>query len=255
MIPFDQLAQLQSNRQPFALCSVIATKGSTPRKIGSKMIVLPDETEFGRTIQTIGGGAVEHEIRKRALHAIQTNRPSIETIALTQELAMCCGGQMTIFIEPWNPPSNLYLFGAGHINQWVAYFTKPFGYNITVLDPRQKLLAHPHFSHCQSIPDYQLDDIQNLALNESDLVLVATHDHQKDQEIIERLIHCPLQYLGLVGSKRKALMTKERLVAKNIKQFQIDRIFCPAGSEANCETPQAIALSIATQMTSAFNRA
>lgn len=213
------------------------------------MVVIDDGSEFGETIQTIGGGAIEHAIRRHALEAIRTNLPSLRQIALTQELAMCCGGQMTLFIEPYNAPANLFLFGAGHINQWIAYFAKPFDFDITILDPRDDLLSHPHFEGCKTIPGYGDDDILLLDWDLQTFVIVATHSHQKDQEIIEKILPKSFRYLGLVGSKRKAIMTQERLLAKKYQQNQIDRITSPAGLKSPSNQPQHIAMSTVTQMT------
>ena len=83
-----------------ALATIIRTKGSTPRKTGSRMIVFP----CGRIEGTIGGGCGEAEVIEKAFQVIQTNTPSQKrvdlTIGLFYEDGGICGGIMDVFIEP-----------------------------------------------------------------------------------------------------------------------------------------------------------
>ena len=89
---------VQSGNQA-ALVTIIATKGSTPRKVGSQMLVTPD----GRIFGTIGGGCGEAEAKKRALLAIDEGKASACTVAMHNSVAsdegMACGGMMDLFIQ------------------------------------------------------------------------------------------------------------------------------------------------------------
>lgn len=82
-----------------ALVSIIATRGSTPRKAGARMLVYPD----GRIAGTIGGGCAEAEARLQALTALDDNRSFVYQISLSGEAAanegMACGGSMEILIQ------------------------------------------------------------------------------------------------------------------------------------------------------------
>src|SRR5712671_6796849 len=94
------LHELTNQKKPAALCTVVAFKGSTPRKLGAKMVVVADGKPHGRIIGTIGGGAIEHHIRLKALQAIELEKAELVVTSLRNDLAMCCGGEMSIFIEP-----------------------------------------------------------------------------------------------------------------------------------------------------------
>ncbi|KXS45292.1 MAG: xanthine dehydrogenase accessory factor, partial [Candidatus Frackibacter sp. T328-2] len=95
------LANYQGDYDTLALATIIKTSGSTPRKAGSKMVILPD----GQIKGTIGGGCGESEVRQQALDMIrQQGEALIHTIKLSNDLAaeegMVCGGRMEVFIEP-----------------------------------------------------------------------------------------------------------------------------------------------------------
>src|SRR5262245_36774983 len=52
---------------PFALCTVVATRGSVPGKTGAKMIVLADGVPFG----TVGGAGLEERTKEAGLRCLQ----------------------------------------------------------------------------------------------------------------------------------------------------------------------------------------
>ncbi|MBP2641276.1 MAG: XshC-Cox1-family protein [Firmicutes bacterium] len=82
-----------------ALVTIIKTRGSTPRKAGSQMLVMSD----GKIHGTIGGGCGEAEARKWALLALDTEKAMLHTVAMDNDVAaregMACGGEMDLFIQ------------------------------------------------------------------------------------------------------------------------------------------------------------
>ncbi len=96
------LKYLDSEEQkdlPKALVTIVARKGSAPRGIGTKMLILKD----GMMIDTIGGGCVEAEARQKAIQCINEGKPSLITVDMTGNDAdegMVCGGIISLFIEP-----------------------------------------------------------------------------------------------------------------------------------------------------------
>lgn len=88
---------------PTALATIISRKGSAPRQVGTKMLVL----KSGTTVGTIGGGCVESEIKLLSLDVIRSGVPLLKTVDMTGLYAeadgMVCGGIVEVFIEPINP--------------------------------------------------------------------------------------------------------------------------------------------------------
>lgn len=83
-----------------ALATIIATKGSTPRKAGAQILFFRD----GRSVGTVGGGCGEADVQRHAFNVLDTETAKIIDINLTHEIAeadgMVCGGTMDVFIEP-----------------------------------------------------------------------------------------------------------------------------------------------------------
>ena len=86
-----------------ALATIVATKGSTPRKVGARMIVDPDTGLVG----TVGGGCGEAEVIEAAYRVIETGKAQRVNVDLTDDLVSWSpavrGGVMDIFVEPVSP--------------------------------------------------------------------------------------------------------------------------------------------------------
>lgn len=95
----EEIIERQREDLRTALATIIQTKGSTPCKAGTKMLVFPD----GRTIGTIGGGCAEAEVKMKALTSFDTNDACTITVWLLDDDAaqngMVCGGSMDVFIQ------------------------------------------------------------------------------------------------------------------------------------------------------------
>lgn len=94
--------ELRQSGDKAAVATVIRTKGSTPRKTGTKMIVRQDGTLIG----TIGGGCGEGEVIDKAFQVMKTGVPTQHRVDLTKGLFYedggICGGILDVFIEPIN---------------------------------------------------------------------------------------------------------------------------------------------------------
>jgi xanthine dehydrogenase accessory factor len=102
---YDALAGYLDSGETVAVATVIDVRGSVPREVGAKMIVHP----LGRHYGTVGGGCGEADVMRAALDVIQTGRPTIVHVDLTEDVSLqalgVCGGTMEVFIEQAAPAS------------------------------------------------------------------------------------------------------------------------------------------------------
>lgn len=97
----NELSDALESRLAFVYCLVAETRGSTPQKAGAAMLVYPD----GRQSGTLGGGCVEAEVKRKALHALMSDgKPEVFTFHLDDDYGwddgLICGGRMTILAHP-----------------------------------------------------------------------------------------------------------------------------------------------------------
>src|SRR6266545_2831224 len=82
-----------------ALATLVATRGSTPQKVGARILVRGD----GGSLGTLGGGAVEAEAVREAALRVGWGDAIVREYTLstgTDEWGLACGGTMLVFIEP-----------------------------------------------------------------------------------------------------------------------------------------------------------
>ncbi|WP_148568683.1 XdhC family protein [Acetobacterium bakii] len=91
----------EDNQQKKVLTTIISRKGSAPREVGTKMLIFQD----GRTVETLGGGCAEAEIKRSAFSMISENTGKSELISVdmtgvdAEEDGMVCGGLIEVFME------------------------------------------------------------------------------------------------------------------------------------------------------------
>ena len=142
---FAALAEALERGEEVALVTIVASTGSTPQRVGAKMLVYAD----GRTVGTIGGGCYENDAFWKAREAIKTRQAAHVKYELNddfaQETGLVCGGQMEVFIEPVEPSPEVYVFGAGHVGYCVARMAHDVGFRVHVIDDREKFANAERF--------------------------------------------------------------------------------------------------------------
>jgi xanthine dehydrogenase accessory factor len=99
---FQEIIHELQSGETVAMATIVKRKGSVPREVGAKMLVHRGGTISG----TVGGGCGEAEVWRSALNVIDTKRPSMVQVDLTEEIAMesqgVCGGIFDVFVQPWH---------------------------------------------------------------------------------------------------------------------------------------------------------
>ncbi|MCH8318066.1 MAG: XdhC family protein, partial [Bacteroidetes bacterium] len=231
--------------QKAALCTVVNTKGSTPRKQGAKMLVMEDGKIFG----TIGGGTLEQKVIENAIEVIKKKRAATFTHALVHDHGMCCGGTVEIFIEPIMNRKKLYIFGAGHIGKSLGKFAKELDFNVSLIDERDDVFNGWDVRGYNVIHKKHKRAFKELTFDENAFITVITHNHAYDREIIAHCNKQPHAYLGMIGSLRKVEIAKKTFRAgKILTEKEMKDIDWPMGVAIDVQTPEEIAISILAKL-------
>src|SRR5258706_9165577 len=142
---FGAVADALDRGEPAALVPIVSTTGSTPQRVGAKMLVFAD----GRMVGTIGGGCYENDAFWKAREAITSRKPQLIHYELSddfaQETGLICGGQMDVYIEPIEPSPELFVVGAGHVGFQVGQLAPGAGFRVHVIDDREKFANRERF--------------------------------------------------------------------------------------------------------------
>lgn len=248
MTIYQTVARLEANGEEGALCTVVHTNGSVPRHPGSKMVVFPDRTFEG----TIGGGEVESRVIDEALAAITDGKPRLlhfDMVDPARGDPGVCGGQLEVYIEPVKTQPFLIVIGGGHVGKAVVSLGKWLGFRVALSDDR------PEFCTPESAPgadEYYPVAIQNLPsavkIHRDTYIVLTTRGSGVDVEGLPSLLSTPARYIGIIGSKRRWLVTAKALEEKGISRAALERVHSPIGIEIQAETPEEIAVSILAEV-------
>ena len=83
------------------------------------MLVFAD----GSTTGTVGGGKMEATAIEAARESLRLHKPRLVDYELVNPEAGdpgICGGELTLYLEPYMPPHNVYVIGCGHVGRTVV---------------------------------------------------------------------------------------------------------------------------------------
>ena len=89
---------------------------------------------------------------------------------------------------------------------------------------------------------------KSITVHPEDYIVIVTRGHLCDTDAERFALHTDAGYIGVVGSRRKAKIVYDKLVAEGFSQKQLSRVITPIGLDIGSETPAEIAVSIAAQM-------
>jgi len=157
-----------------------------------------------------------------------------------------------LFLEPILTLPVLVVAGAGHVGQAVANLGSLLDFEVTVIDDR------PEYCNSERIPEADHYIVGNISKAMKDIskttdtyIVIVTRNHRSDADTLKECITSEVAYIGMMGSKRKVGLTREKFLEEGwATASQFDRIHAPIGLEIGSQTVHEIAVSICAQLIS-----
>ncbi|WP_426322547.1 xanthine dehydrogenase accessory protein XdhC [Microbacterium sp. E-13] len=260
----DAVRALRDARTPAVIVTLAMVRGHAPRNGGAKMVVSPGEV-FG----TIGGGNLEATAiaRAREMLGSGTAEPDLLTIALSDKAntdygVQCCGGEVTLMLEPVRVVPSIAVFGVGHVGLELARILARQPVDLHLVDSRESVLDPSRLGidgstgplsdaaaqievHHAPVPESVLRE-----LPPGTHVLVMTHDHAEDLAIVDLALRTEgVASIGLIGSRSKWTRFRARLHEAGHDDAALARVTTPIGLPGVVgKQPATIAVSVAAQL-------
>lgn len=260
----DALQRLREARTPAVLVTLATVRGHAPRNGGAKMVVASDDA-FG----SVGGGNLEETAVRRAREMLDAGgvEPELLTLTLSDKAVVdygvqCCGGEVTLLLEPVPVVPVVAIFGVGHVGLELARVLARHPMRLDLIDSRAEMLSPDRVGvpgrtgpfadavaeirrHHLPVPESALADLPAGAH-----VLVMTHDHAEDLAICDMALRTPgLGSIGLIGSRSKWARFRVRLAEAGHDEAALERITTPIGIVGiRSKEPAAIAVSVAARV-------
>ncbi len=281
----DTAVELRAARVPAVLITLAAVRGHAPREAGAKMIVSADDL-YG----TIGGGNLEMTVVTRAREILSGTRapddptptdpvptdpvstgptqvdptpagPEMLTLRLNDRAPakygrQCCGGEVTVLLEPLTVPPTIAVFGIGNIGLELARILSRHDIDLYLSDSRPEHLAELDRLDAPVATIHRefavVGEEVLSTLPSGTHVLIMTHDHAEDLHLCDSALrHGGLGSIGLIGSSAKWQRFRKNLIADGHTPEAVDTIECPIGlPDLPGKQPATIALSVAADLLS-----
>jgi len=245
---FSEIIDNNTSGKSFILATVVKTSGSTPRDAGARMIIYPDGTISG----TIGGGTLEHLVIRESLNMFESEQHHLlKTYQLSESgpdaTGMYCGGEADVFMELFISPDKLIIFGGGHVGRALAQIADGLNFKIIIVDDRPGIISNLKSQVVTILTDESFSD-NFPALDKNSYVVIVTHGHKCDKEVLAKVLKHDCAYIGMIGSARKIKKTYADLVQSGIEKSLLEKIHAPIGLDIGAEGPHEIAVAIAAEL-------
>jgi len=266
---------------PVVLASVLDTRGATPRKGGSRMLV-----SAGECVASIGGGLLEARVIDAARDLLRNHRVRQEMLFdLTGRpgAAGICGGTMQIALRRWagstdqlraeaiasvlhaghdaelaahdlgadgahetlRPDPRLLIVGGGHCALALHDLAQHLDFDLWVFDQRAGCVALPNFSTAHALSgDFEM--LSEALVSPRDVYVVCLNrDYASDVAALQVICLFTPRFLGMMGSRKRIA---EVIAALPEHTAALQSLQAPVGLAIGAQTPHEIAVSILAQV-------
>ena len=260
------LQDCRERRTPCVLVTVTDVSGHAPREPGAKLVVTDNQT-WG----SVGGGNLEEAAVRRARGLLRglaltgatapvTERHSLSDKVPVEHGVQCCGGEVTLLLEPMAVRSAFAVFGIGHVGYEIALLLSRHPVEVHLVDSRADQLADDRLAPVVEGPAdvrvHQVPVLPELVVAELPVgthVLVLTHDHAEDLAILDALLRSDVPgTIGLIGSSAKWTRFRAKLAELGHTREAMDQVRTPIGDPSTSglpsKEPAAIAVSVTVEL-------
>ncbi len=276
-----------SEGRKMALATVVKTWGSSPRPVGSHLVIDAD----GHMEGSVSGGCVDGVVVTSANECIKTGKGELLKfeVATDQawEVGLSCGGEVDILVEPlvdiekkaaflldgdpnqvrelksetemtggeffthvYKPALKMIVVGAVHISQALVRMAETLDIDVTLVDPRTAYASEERFPGTKFLTDWPDEALEKIGINSSTAIITLSHDPKLDDPALEIAVKSEAFYIAALGSRKTQKQRRERLSDKGFSDAEIARIHGPAGLDIGALEPAEIALSILSELVS-----
>ena len=248
---YEIIAEKVRQDEKIAVVTIVGTKGSSPRGVGSMMVVDINGKLLGGSI---GGGQLEEKCKEKARYCIKKGVSQLASYSLDNDadgengLDMICGGEADIFIHVLSKQKKLMIIGGGHIGLALYKFALIVGFRVTVIDEREEFANTARFPSAKVLYGDVTTILKDYDIDIDTSVVIVSHGHKNDEAALGCVVKKDAGYIGMIGSAEKNAKCFSHLKEAGITQRQLNKVHAPIGLDIGGEKPEEIALAIMAEI-------
>ena len=243
---FPELAEMAKSIQveePVALATI--TAHPDPDRVGRHLVVWPT-----KTAGDLGSARVGAAVADDARGLLATGRSG--TLHYGEE-GQRRGEGMSVFVNSFEPPPRMLVFGAIDFATAMARLGSYLGYRVTVCDARPVFATKSRFPDADEVivnwpHRYLAAEVEAGRIDQRTVIAVLTHDPKFDVPVLEVALRCDAGYIGAMGSRRTHDDRLTRLREAGVTEEELTRLSSPIGLDLGARTPEETAVSIAAEI-------
>jgi xanthine dehydrogenase accessory factor len=234
------MADCLQQKEAGAIATIFRAEGNVEAQTGDRLFLKPD----GMVVNQIAEQPLSTRLLQDSYQVLAQGKTQVIAYQLDH-------GFVEVLLEVIHPPVPLLLFGAGYDAIPVVQLAKQLGWHVTVIDHRSTYATHDRFPQADELIVCHPHEFEaHLRLHARTIAVVMTHQYQHDQTLLRSLLPSPIQYLGVLGPKRRTQQLLKDLCLEGFTatNTQLQRLHHPIGLDLGAETPEEIALAIVAEI-------
>jgi xanthine dehydrogenase accessory factor len=241
----EEIARSVEEKEPVAVVTVV--DHPDPAMVGNRAVLWPD-----RHRGTLGSEAIDSAVLEDARGLLVNGRT--ETLHYGPE-GQRRGEGMNIFVNSFEPPPRMLVFGAIDFASAMARLGVFLGYYVTVCDARPVFATKSRFPDAHEVivnwpHRYLKEEYEAGRIDPRTVVTVLTHDPKFDVPVLLEALSLDLAYVGAMGSRNTHEDREARLREAGVTDEQLAKLASPIGLDLGARTPEETAVSIAAEIIS-----
>ncbi|MDA0707727.1 MAG: XdhC family protein [Proteobacteria bacterium] len=288
---WQKIREWDGQGRKLALATVVKTWGSSPRPVGSHLLIDQD----GHMEGSVSGGCIDGVVVSSALDAIKSGKGELLKFEVSTdrawEVGLSCGGEVQVLVDPltniakkaqyildedvtstktydsdteiadgkkythiYKAPLKLIIVGAVHITKVLIAMAEALDIEVVLIDPRTAYANKHRFPSVEINTDWPDEALNDIEITSGTAIVTLSHDPKLDDPAIEIAIKSKAFYVAALGSRKTQKSRIERLKQKGFSEAEIARIHGPAGLDIGSLEPAEIALSIVAELISVHRK-
>jgi len=243
---YDRFAERLRSQQPVALATIVDGPG-----VGHKLLVTTDTDPLG----SLGHAELDRVVHRDALAELEAGRSGLRHYGpegQTTPEDLIDTPVVSVFVESWAPPPQMWIFGAVDFTAALAKVAKVLGYRVVVCDAREIFATRRRFPMADEVrvtwPGAMFEE-RGAQLSARDAVCILTHDPKFDVPAVQGALATRVGYIGVMGSRTTHAKRMQRLAEVGvIEPHDLDRLMSPIGIDIGARTPEETAISICAEI-------
>jgi xanthine dehydrogenase accessory factor len=242
---YETLAERLRAQQPVALATIVDGPG-----VGRKLLVTD-----GDPLGSLGHAELDRVVHRDALAELEAGRSGVRHYGpegQTTPEDLVDTPVVSVFVESWAPPPQMWIFGAVDFTAALAKVAKVLGYRVVVCDAREIFATRRRFPMADEVrvtwPGAMFEE-RGAQLSARDAVCILTHDPKFDVPAVQGALATKVGYIGVMGSRTTHAKRMQRLAEVGVSDpHDLERLMSPIGLDIGARTPEETAISICAEI-------